>query len=59
MERSTKKALALLLGGAHLDSADLLGADLTDANGLTWEQLKLARKDNRTRLPASLLLTVR
>jgi hypothetical protein len=47
------------LGGAHLDSADLLGADLTDANGLTWEQLKLARKDNRTRLPAYLVLTAR
>ena len=47
------------LGGAHLDSADLLGADLTDANGLTWEQLKLARKDNRTRLPASLAITAR
>ena len=47
------------LGGAHLDSADILGADLTDANGLTWEQLKLARKDNRTRLPASLAITAR
>jgi hypothetical protein len=39
------------LGGARFDDADLLGADLTDATGLTWEQLKLARKDNRTRFP--------
>lgn len=47
------------LGGARFDGADLLGADLTDANGLTWEQLKMARKDNRTRLPAYLALTAR
>ena len=47
------------LGGARFDGADLLGADLTDANGLTWEQLKLARKDNRTRLPAYLAITTR
>ncbi len=47
------------LGGARFDGAELLGADLTDANGLTWEQLKTARKDNRTRLPAYLSLTAR
>jgi hypothetical protein len=47
------------LGGARFDGAELLGADLTDANGLTWEQLKTARKDNRTRLPAYLALTAR
>lgn len=47
------------LGGARFDEADLLGADLTEATGLTWEQLEMARKDNRTRLPASLSLTAR
>ena len=39
---------------ARLDGADLLGADLTGAFGLTWEQIKTARKDNRTRLPNDL-----
>jgi len=47
------------LGGTRFDGADLLGADLTAANELTWEQLKTARKDNRTRLPAYLTLTAR
>jgi len=40
--------------GARLDGADLLGADLTDVFGLTWEQIKTARKDNRTRFPDDL-----
>lgn len=40
--------------GTRFDEADLLGADLTDAFGLTWDQLKTARKDNRTRLPNDL-----
>ena len=39
------------LVGTRFDGADLLAADLTDAFGLTWEQIKTARKDNRTRLP--------
>jgi hypothetical protein len=39
------------LGGTRLDGAELLGADFTDATGLSWEQLKLARKDKRTRFP--------
>jgi len=47
------------LSGARFDGADLLGADLTDANGLVWEQLKMARKDNKTRLPAYLSLRAR
>ncbi len=47
------------LGGTRFDEAELLGANLTDANELTWEQLKTARKDNRTRLPAYLTLTAR
>ena len=51
---SSRTTVLLFLGGARLDGADLLGADLTDATGLTWEQIRLARKDNRTRLPASL-----
>ena len=42
------------LVGTRFDGADLLGTDLTDAFGLTWEQLKTARKDNRTRLPGYL-----
>ena len=37
--------------GAHLEGADLLGADFTDAFGLTWDQIKLALRDNRTRFP--------
>lgn len=44
------------VGGARFDEADLLGADLTDAFGLTWEQIKTAKKDNRTRLPDYLRL---
>ena len=47
------------LSGTRFDGADLLGADLTDANGLVWEQLKMARKDNKTRLPAYLSLRAR
>ena len=47
------------LSGTRFDGADLLGTDLTDANGLTWEQLKMARKDNKTRLPAYLSLRAR
>jgi hypothetical protein len=53
------KLQGAFLGGARFDGADLLGADLTDAHGLTWEQLTLARKDNKTRLPAYLSLTAR
>ena len=47
------------LSGTRFDGAELLGADLRDANGLIWEQLKLARKDNKTRLPAYLSLRAR
>jgi hypothetical protein len=43
-------------GGARFDEADLRGADLTEVTGLTWEQIKTARKDNRTRLPDYLRL---
>lgn len=39
------------LVGAHLEGADLLGADFTDAFGLTWDQIKLALRDNATRFP--------
>jgi hypothetical protein len=39
---------------ASLDGADLLGANFSDAFGLTWEQIKTAKRDNRTRLPADL-----
>ena len=39
------------LVGAHLKGADLLGADFTDAFGLTWDQIKLALRDNMTRFP--------
>lgn len=39
------------LVGAHLEGADLLGADFTDAFGLTWDQIKLASRDNTTRFP--------
>lgn len=42
------------LNGARMDGANLLGADLTDAIGLDWDQLKTAKKDNRTRLPGYL-----
>src|SRR5207245_2357252 len=44
---------------ANLAGAELQGADLTDANGLVWEQLKMAKKDNKTRLPAYLSLRAR
>jgi Pentapeptide repeats (8 copies) len=47
------------VSGAGLDGADLLGANLSDAFGLTWEQIKMARKDNKTRLPAYLSLRAR
>jgi hypothetical protein len=39
---------------ARLDGADLLGANFSDAFGLTWEQIKTAKRDNRTRLPDEL-----
>jgi hypothetical protein len=39
---------------ARLDGADLLGANFSGAFGLTWEQIKTARRDNRTRLPDDL-----
>jgi len=42
------------LTGTRFDDADLLGADLTKAFGLTWDQIKTAKKDNRTRLPDDL-----
>ncbi len=41
-------------GGARLDDADLLGANFSDAFSLTWEQIKTAKRDNRTRLPDEL-----
>ena len=43
--------MATLLHGAILDGADLRGADLRDSLGLTVEQLKSAKLDQRTRLP--------
>jgi len=42
------------LTGTRFDDADLLGTDLTKAFGLTWEQIKTAKRDNRTRLPDNL-----
>lgn len=39
------------LSGSRFEGADLLGADLREAFGLTWDQIKTAKKDNRTRLP--------
>lgn len=39
------------LAGAHVDGAKLPAADLRSAFGLTWEQLKLAQRDQQTRLP--------
>lgn len=39
---------------ARLDGADLLGANFSDAFGLTWDQIKTAKRDNRTRLPDDL-----
>jgi hypothetical protein len=36
---------------AKLDGADLCGADLRDAGGLTAMQVAAARRDDRTRLP--------
>jgi hypothetical protein len=37
-----------------LESADLLGANYSNAFGLTWDQIKTSKKDNRTRLPDDL-----
>ena len=37
--------------GAHLEGADLLGADFRDAFSLTWDQIKLALRDDTTRFP--------
>ena len=42
------------VSGARLDSADLLGTNFSDAFGLTWDQIKTAKRDNRTRLPDDL-----
>jgi uncharacterized protein YjbI with pentapeptide repeats len=39
------------LNGAELEGADLRGANLTGAIGLSWEQVKTALRDNRTRFP--------
>jgi hypothetical protein len=39
---------------ARLESADLLGANFSNAFGLTWDQIKTSKKDNRTRLPDDL-----
>lgn len=44
------------VGGTRFDEAELPGTDFTDAFGLTWEQIKTAKKDNRTRLPDYLRL---
>jgi hypothetical protein len=41
-----------ILEGAHLE-----GADLTAAEGLTWEQLQLANIDDTTKLPDYLRAT--
>lgn len=39
------------LAGVHVDGAKLPAADLRGAFGLTWDQLKLAQRDQQTRLP--------
>ena len=39
------------LVGTRFDEANLLGADFRDAFGLTWDQIKLALRDNTTRFP--------
>lgn len=44
------------LNGTRLEGANLLGVDLKNVIGLDWEQLKTAKKDNRTRLPDYLRL---
>jgi uncharacterized protein YjbI with pentapeptide repeats len=46
------------LSGAHFETANLLGTDLTDTFGLTWEQVQTARRDNKTRFPADLRTSV-
>src|SRR5947209_10170177 len=47
------------MSGTRLYIADLLVTVIMHSNGLTWEQLKMARKDNKTRLPAYLSLRAR
>jgi hypothetical protein len=42
------------ISDARLDGADLLGTNFTDAFGLTWDQIKTAKRDNRTHLPDDL-----
>lgn len=42
------------LAGAYLEDADLSDANLTGAKGLTEEQIRGARGNRRTRLPAGL-----
>jgi uncharacterized protein YjbI with pentapeptide repeats len=46
------------LGGAHLACAILRGATLAGASGLSAEQIRAARRDETTRLPADLAATV-
>lgn len=47
------------LTGAILTDTNLAGADLTGAVGLTLEQLAVAKRDEKTRLPESLTQTAR
>lgn len=43
------------LGAANMTQAGIEGADLSNARGLTQEQVNSARGDRRTRLPAELI----